>query len=210
MNHFKLNCQIASIARCRCVTMDDKALVSEIIKGNQKAFRALYDKYAQMVFTTAIGFVKDTGFAQDIMQEVFVDVLSSIKKFKGESKLSTWLYRIAINKSLNYLRDNRNYLTLIKSSTSNDSYSVLTESRTEEQASPLKKIEHEEMAKVLHSAINNLPEKQRIAFVLCKYNDMSYTEIAETMQLSVSSVESLLFRARKGLQKSLVKFYKNI
>jgi len=190
--------------------MDDKALVSEIIKGNQKAFRALYDKYAQMVFTTAIGFVKDTGFAQDIMQEVFVDVLSSIKKFKGESKLSTWLYRIAINKSLNYLRDNRNYLTLIKSSTSNDSYSVLTESRTEEQASPLKKIEHEEMAKVLHSAINNLPEKQRIAFVLCKYNDMSYTEIAETMQLSVSSVESLLFRARKGLQKSLVKFYKNI
>jgi RNA polymerase sigma-70 factor, ECF subfamily len=187
--------------------MDDANLV-ELIKGNDKeAFQDLIKKYQTLVINTCFGFLHNYEDSQDIAQEVFIEVYRSIHKFRMESKLSTWLYRISANKSINYIRDhkkNKWFLSLdllFENDKDDDQNSPLDES-------PLDIIENDERKQALYTAIDSLPENQRIAFTLYKYEDLSYKEIAEIMKISLSSVESLMFRAKKNLQQKLIAIYK--
>ena len=148
--------------------------------------------------------------AKDIAQEVFINVFKSIDKFKGKSTLSTWIYRMAVNKSLNFLRDSKKrkfYFNL-------DSINKLGRNNPRELSddssfSYLEKNEAEYKKKIIFKAIDRLPEKQRIAFLLSKYEEKSYKEIAEIMNTSFSAVESLIFRAKQKLKNELVFLYKN-
>jgi RNA polymerase sigma-70 factor, ECF subfamily len=187
--------------------MDDNNLI-ELIKGNSKeAFRELLKKHQSLVINTCYGFVHNYDDAQDIAQEVFIEVYRSIHKFRMESKLSTWLYRISANKSINYIRDHKKNKWLL-------SLDLLFENGKDENHhsptddSPLEIIEKDEKKQALYDAIDSLPENQKIAFTLFKYDDLSYKEISEIMNLSLSSVESLMFRAKKNLQQKLVAIYK--
>lgn len=156
-----------------------------------------------MVFRTCMGVLHDSGDADDVTQEVFIEVFRSMGKFRADAKISTWLYRIALNKSLNFIRDNRKHGALSLSGTPpND---ALAAHRTD---GPEEVLQNKEKKKILEQAIDSLPAKQKKAFVLSKYDDLSYKEIAEVMKLSVSSVESLLFRARQNLQKKLLDCYR--
>jgi RNA polymerase sigma-70 factor, ECF subfamily len=187
--------------------MDDKILVTLIRENNQEAFRELVNKYQTLVINTCNGFVHNYEDAQDIAQDVFIEVFRSINKFRMESKISTWLYRISVNKSINYIRDhkkNKWFLSL-------DFLFEKEEGKTNDfnlEESPQEMIEKEEKVKMLYEAIDNLPENQKIAFTLFKYDDLSYKEISEVMNLSLSSVESLMFRAKGNLQKKLISLYK--
>ena len=187
--------------------MDDSELIGHLSENDPLAFRMLVEQYEDMVFRTSMGLLHDKEEAEDISQEVFIEVFKSIAYFRGESKLSTWLYRITINKSLNELKKIQRQKTwgrlddFIKGK-KEDRREISIPDRSGEKAG-----ESEELAKMLQHAIDELPENQRIAFVLAKYDELSYKEIAEIMNSTVSSVESLVHRAKSNLQKRLRKIH---
>ena len=187
--------------------MDDSELIGHLSENDPLAFRMLVEQYEDMVFRTSMGLLHDKEEAEDISQEVFIEVFKSIAYFRGESKLSTWLYRITINKSLNELKKIQRQKTwgrlddFIKGK-KEDRREISIPDRSGEKAG-----ESEELAKILQHAIDEIPENQRIAFVLAKYDELSYKEIAEIMNSTVSSVESLVHRAKSNLQKRLRKIH---
>lgn len=188
--------------------MTDAELIAALINKNENAFRLLVEKYQIMVFRACFRIMDNKEDAEDIAQEVFVEAYLSISSFRGDSKISTWLYRIAINKSKNLLRKNRwqqlvqrleKYIPGGKS----ESYDAEDHSAKDAMDS----VERNESQKILWKAIESLPENQRIAFSLNKYDDLAYQEIAEIMQTSLSAVESLIHRAKLNLQKKLAKHF---
>lgn len=186
----------------------DRILIDKILEGDQFAFKELVEKYQTMVINTCIGFLHDKQDAEDISQEVFIDVFASLRKFRKEAKLSTWMYRIAVNKSLNFLRSKkrRQWLQNLE-----DVLGMIRQDHKQpiEMSNPAIDLEMKEEALLLNNAINSLSENQRIAFTLNKYEDLSYTEIADIMGISLSSVESLIHRAKLNLQQKLMNYYKN-
>ncbi|MFP4556993.1 MAG: RNA polymerase sigma factor [Bacteroidales bacterium] len=187
--------------------MDDKSLISEIVdKNSQKAFETLVNKYQPLVVKTCLGFVTSYADAEDIAQDVFVEVYLSLSGFRSEAKLSTWLYRIAVNKSLNFVRKQKREqifrsIEVFFTAKGHDSEKLEIEDENGDRADS--NIERQENKLLLKKAIAILPENQRIAFILSKYQDLSYKEIAEVMDITLSSVESLLFRAKANLKKHL-------
>jgi RNA polymerase sigma factor (sigma-70 family) len=162
-----------------------------------------------LVYNTALGILQNTFDAEDLAQEVFVQVFHSVKNFKGDCKLSTWLYRITVTKSLDFLRakKRKKRFAFVQSLFGNENNEPLVEQAT--FVHPGVQLENKERATILFKAIDKLPENQKIAFTLSKVDGLSYQEIADVMQLSVSSIESLLFRAKSNLQKYLGDYYKN-
>ncbi len=192
--------------------MNEAELISGLRDGNENAFRKLVDNYRQMVVGICFGILHNIDDAEDVAQEVFIEVFRSVKKFRGDSKLTTWLYRIAVNRSLNFIRDNKKYRrNRPVDDLAGEGKDILQHFVSPETENPEYNLENRQRAAILHNAVDTLSKNQRIAFVLSKYEDLSNREIAEVMSLSVSSVESLMYRAKKNLQKKLLKFYrKNI
>lgn len=188
--------------------MNEKDLIKRIRRGDEEAFKWLVDTYQVMVRNTCYGVMQDFDEAEDIAQEVFVKVYESIDKFRGDAKLSTWLYRIALNKSLNRKKQNRFRGLLSKLSDSFDGGSAEHQARSCSLSDhPDRQMESSESLTQIQQAISQLPDKQRQAFVLHKYEELSHKEIAEIMKTSISSVESLIFRARKQLRAALLSLY---
>lgn len=159
-----------------------------------------------MVYNTAIGIVQNAEDAEDVAQEVFVQVYQSVHSFKGESKFSTWLYRIAITKSLDHERKKkRKKRSGILRSIFGGGEEELIE--VPDFHHPGVQAENKERANVLFKAISKLPENQRVAFTLNKLEGLSYQEISEVMGNTVSSVESLLHRAKNNLKNLLSDYY---
>jgi len=186
----------------------DRILIDKILEGDQFAFKELVEKYQTMVINTCIGFLHDKQDAEDIAQEVFIEVFYSLRKFRQEAKLTTWMYRIAVNKSLNFLRSKKR-TQWIQSFEDVFGMSRQDQKQPAEMRNPATDMEMQEEATLIHNAINSLSENQRIAFTLNKYDDLPYSEIAEIMGVSLSSVESLIHRAKMNLQQKLMYHYKN-
>lgn len=163
--------------------------------------------YGSKVYNTSLGILQNEQDAEDITQEVFIEVIISIGRFKEDSKISTWLYRIALNKSLEFLRrkNRKKRFGFLSALFVGDGSTLLTD--VPHFYHPGVQLENKERAAILFRAISRLPESQRTAFVLHKLEDLSYAEIAEIMKVSVSSVESLMFRARQNLQRLLGSYY---
>jgi RNA polymerase sigma-70 factor (ECF subfamily) len=189
--------------------MSEAEIIQKLIQGDETAFKQLVDKYTQLVVNTCYGLLHNSEDAEDIAQEVFIEVYRSVHKFRADSKISTWLYRIAVNRSLNFIRDNKknkwfqSFQDSVKEKNSNIPKLIAHDSEN-----PDFNLEKIQRANMLYEAINKLPENQKIAFTLNKYEDLSYKEISEVMEISVSSVESLIHRAKKNLQKKLFTCYK--
>lgn len=187
--------------------MDEKVLIKPLQKGDKDAFKKLVELYQDKVYNTVLGFLHSPEDAEDISQEVFIEVFNAIGKFRGGAKLSTWIYRIAINKSLELIRKQKRqkrfaFFTNIFDMPENKKLYVA------DFEHPGVQLEHKENARVLFAAIAKLPENQKVVFTLHKVEGLSYQEISKILQLSLSSVESLMFRAKKKLQKLLADFYK--
>lgn len=192
--------------------MDDHELILLITKNNDhNAFAVLVDKYQKMVVNTCRGFVNSYADAEDLAQDVFIELFESLSEFRNESKLSTWIYRIAVNKSLNYIRKKKretifSSITSIFENSEHQQKKDFIDPSSSEDAD--RQLNTKELHKSLKDAINNLPKNQKIAFILNKYQDLSYKEVADVMDISLSSVESLIFRAKGNLQKLLSNYYK--
>ncbi len=187
--------------------MKETEIISELKKGNKIAFKQLVENYQKMVINICMGLVHNHEDAEDIAQDVFIEVFRAVEQFREDSKISTWLYRIAVNRSLNFIRDNkkRKWFWSFEESIKNDSGEKFPINSAE---TPEEKMESDQRGKILHRAIDSLPKNQRIAFVLSKYDDLNYNEISEIMNLSKSSVESLIHRAKINLQKKLYTCFK--
>jgi RNA polymerase sigma factor (sigma-70 family) len=174
------------------------------------AYSKLVDDFQQKVFGTCISFVPNKEDAEDIAQEVFVEVFNSIEKFKGHSKLSTWIYRITTNKCLEFIRkkNTKKRFAFLQSITGNTISMDKTDYFTE-MNHPGILLENKELNVTLFKAINSLPDSQTVVFTLHKIDGRSYQEVAEITERSLSSVESIMFRAKKNLQKTLEYYYKN-
>ncbi|MBN2745843.1 MAG: sigma-70 family RNA polymerase sigma factor [Bacteroidales bacterium] len=189
--------------------MDDQILVDLLSQGDDKAFRWLIDTYKNKVAATCYGYTGDRDAALDLAQDVFLEVYRSVANFRSEAKLSTWIYRISVNKSLNWVRDNKKH----KQNRSiqrfyKDEKNPEIEIESQERNSGLISLMRQDDDKIIQEALNQLPENQKTAFILNKIDDMSYQKVAEIMEISISSVESLIFRARKNLQNKLGDYYK--
>lgn len=189
--------------------VDKGQIIKDLQERQESAFRQLVENYQKMVVNTCVGFVHNLEDAEDISQEVFIEVYNSIHKFRSDSKLSTWIYRIAVNKSLNYIRDNKRnkWLQNIEQVFSGNKETP-EKLVAEGSGQPGFDLENSQRAKMLHEAIEGLPENQKVAFTLNKYEELSYQMISNIMEVSVSSVESLIHRAKKNLQKKLYTCYK--
>jgi len=185
-------------------------LVSRLKTGDQLAYSQIIDLYQEQVINTCLGMLHNQQDAEDLSQEVFIEVFKSVHQFKEESKFSTWLYRVAVSKSLNLIRSRKRQkrAAFFKSLVGLDKLQNIA-SKNDPLNHPGIKLEQEEQAKVLFSKIAELPEKQRVVFTLCKMEGLSYLEVAEITELTKASVESLMFRAKKNLRKKLENFYKN-
>lgn len=168
-------------------------------------FQNLYNQYHILVYNVALHYVQNIEDAEEITQDVFVQVYNSLEKFKEQSTVKTWLYRIAINKSLDFIKHkNSKKRFFIFGHKSQNESEYLNSSNFEH---PGILLENKEKAAELYGVINELSENQKTAFILSKIDGLSNPEIAAIMELSVSSVESLIFRAKATLKEKLaVKF----
>ena len=187
------------------ISQDELDLIERLKRGEESAFRSLVEQYQDLVYNTALGIVQNESDAEDVAQEVFIQVFRSIGTFKSEAKLSTWIYRITTTRALDLLRARK----------SKKRFGLLKRLWETEEESPVENISDfnhpgvslerkEEAAQLMH-AITQLPENQKVAFVLHKLEGLSYLEIAEVMGNTLPAVESLMHRARLNLRKILEK-----
>lgn len=180
--------------------MKEDVLINGLQNKDENTFKYFVSTYQDKIYNAILHITQSVEEAEDLSQEVFIEVYLSIKFFRKDSKLSTWLFRIAVNKALNYIRKQRtqkrlgalfsiNYLDFTK---------ILTDT-----SNPAKELEQKEDLLQFNKALEKLNSSQKTALVLHKLEDMSHQEISEIMGLSISAVESLIHRAKKSLQKLL-------
>ena len=188
--------------------MQENELVNRLKNGDEEAFRIIFNDNQKKVINACYRMVNDIETAEDLTQEVFIKVYSSINQFRGESQLSTWIYRIAITKSLDHLRaqKRKKRMAILKYLSGDEEKQIDIEAPKDQNPDII--IDNSERMKILNDAINTLPENQRVAFSLSKYDEMSSKEIAEVLSTSISAVESLIHRAKKNLEKRLYNYYK--
>jgi len=181
--------------------------LADLREGNEISYQKLINSLQGIVLNTCFRIVQDKETSEDLTQEVFIEVFRSVKKFRGESKLSTWIYRISVTKSIDFIRkkNRKKRFAQMVSIFNNDEILPRSVNR---QDNPDQKLQDDDRKRVLELAMDKLSENQRVALQLSKYDEFSYTEIAEIMNTSISAVESLLHRAKNNLKKYLYKMYK--
>jgi len=174
-------------------------LIKLIAEGNKEAFQQLYILYASKIYNIAISYSKNIEEAEEITQDVFLKIYKNASKFKGNSTLNTWIYRITVNTSLNALKKKKKIAFL--------QFGQIIEQPDFEH--PGVKLENKENAKLLFQVIDTLSHNQKTAFILSYIEELPRQEVADIMQTSLKAVESLLQRAKKSLRKKLEKLYPN-
>lgn len=188
--------------------MNQTELVVQLQRGDEAAFKKLVDDYQAMVYNTALGIVQNEDDADDITQEVFIQVFRSVSSFKGDSKFSTWLYRIAIGKALDHEKKKKRKKRFGFVQGLFGGHEEV-DIQMAEFDHPGIKMEKKERASELFNALKQIPDKQRTAFTLHKLEGQSYQEVAAIMNTTLYAVESLMGRAKANLRKELKKYYDN-
>jgi RNA polymerase sigma factor (sigma-70 family) len=189
--------------------VDEKLLINSLKNAEPEAFKILVESYKNKVYITSLGILQNPEDAEDAAQEVFLEVYLSIKHFKEQSKLSTWIYRITVSKSLELLRRKKRkkrfgFITSIFGESDKLKHDP------PDFIHPGVQAENKELSSILFKAISKLPESQNIAYTLHNIEGLSYQDIAEVMETSVSSIESLIFRAKNNLKKLLTSYYQQL
>lgn len=188
---------------------DDEAVIRQISIEDLTAFKELVDRYQTSVYNTCYSILGDYHQAEEAAQDTFFQVYRSAGSFRGESKVTTWIYRIAVNQSLNLIRKNKKFRWV-------KSLNSLWHEEIEEEEiqfasspdEPDKLLEEKEKKGIIESALASLPEKQRVAFILSKYENLASREISEILGISINSVDARIHRAKLRLQKRMVAILK--
>ncbi|MBD3414667.1 MAG: sigma-70 family RNA polymerase sigma factor [Candidatus Aminicenantes bacterium] len=182
--------------------MENLELIQNAQQGNQEAFYMLFENNKKMVFGLAFKYTKNKQDAEDILQETFIKALNNLNQFqtKKSSSFSSWLYRIGVNCSIDFLRDKQR----IRKSLSD--WETMDRTNPDERITdPEKKASREDLKKKIELILEDMPPRQKMAFVLKHYQQLKIKEIAEFMDCSEGSVKKQLFRAVGSLKNSLKK-----
>jgi len=187
--------------------LEEKNLIKNLKLQDEGAFKYLVENYKDFVYNTCISIIQNIDDSDDISQEVFIQIYKSIKNFKEKSSLSTWIYKITVSKCFEYLRFKKRkkrfsfFVNLFR-----DDGTIIDIPEFEHPGIILEKKEN---SKLLFDAIDKLNEEQKTAYILKNIQGLSYKKISDIMNKSTSSIESLIFRAKKNLKKHLEKKMNN-
>lgn len=176
----------------KMTTNDDQILINQIIEGDMHAFSVLVDRYKDLVYTVTIRMLKHKEEAEEVAQDTFVKMYKSLNRFKGDSKFSTWLYRIAYNSCLDRIKKNRKHLKDVEI---ND----ITAHEVKTIDNALENMQQKEQAEAILQCIEQLPSQDSMMLTLYYYEDLSLKELSEIMGISANSVKVKMFRCRKKL-----------
>jgi RNA polymerase sigma-70 factor, ECF subfamily len=185
----------------------DAAVMLRVKTGDEAAFNYLVQKYRRAMVSFMFRMAHNSAAAEDLAQEVFLRVYRSRENYEPSAKFTTWLYRIATNLAVNHARDTRherpeNQVSLDEPDTDTGlTVDVADDSLTAEQ-----RILRQERMQAIRQKVQALPERQRMAVIMHKYQQMDYRQIAEVLKLSESATKSLLFRAYETLRNQLREF----
>ncbi|MBP5189385.1 MAG: sigma-70 family RNA polymerase sigma factor [Bacteroidales bacterium] len=171
----------------------EQKIVQEILTGDKEKYSIIVREYQETVANLCYRLVGNKLDVDEVTQQVFVELYTALPRFRHESLLSTFIYRITVNVVSKMLKHEKRFVT----------YDTTLEPDNDYQHSREEQLMKEEQIRRLHQAIGQLKHEQRTALVLHAFKDFSYNEIAEVMQVSLSKVESLIFRAKKNLQKMM-------
>ena len=181
---------------------DDEFLIKRFVSDDESAFEELFGRYKQKIFNLVYRYIGPYPETEELTQDVFIKVYKSAQTFKGKSKFSTWIYRIAVNTCLNYKKKKR----LVMESLDKSGTQLVKELVAPDSTTPEEQFTRARKMAIIQQALDSLLPNQKIAFILSKYDGFSYAEIGEIMNVSISSVESLLFRAKQQLKKELTPY----
>ena len=182
----------------------DAALMLRVKQGDTAAFTELVEKYKQPIMNLAYRTVRDMTEAEDLAQNVFVQVYKSAARYKSTAKFSTWLFTIARNLCLNEIRRrSRHPAESLDASHPDQEDQPQQQYEDKKTFSPPESLLQGELAQQIDQALTDLPENQRSAILLCRQEDLSYEDIAEALGCSVSATKSLIHRGRETLKERL-------
>jgi RNA polymerase sigma-70 factor (ECF subfamily) len=188
---------------------NEQVLVDRFCGGDQTAFHDLVGQYKKKIYYLAYDITGDHQEAEDISQEVFIKMFRSLKNFRRDAKMSSWLYQITVNASIDFLRK--------KSSKPKRSIDEFEQINIQEQLlggtgqslDPQRSAEYSQIQNHISQALQKISPKERTVFVMRHYNDLKLNEIAEILNVTIGTVKSLLFRAIKKLRKELSSYMGN-
>jgi RNA polymerase sigma-70 factor (ECF subfamily) len=192
----------------------DKEILSEdlmarIAVGDQEAFEILVNRHQTSVLNLIYRFIGDRTQAKDLAQEVFLRVWQAARSYEPKAKFTTWLYRITANLCFNELKSSRRKKWFSFHQSSDDQRgNTIEETLSDSAPSAEDLLLEKERSRHISDVLQSLPDNQRMALVLKRYDALSYAEIAQIIGCSVSAVESLLVRAKRTLQEKLKIFEK--
>ena len=185
---------------------EETELIELLKRKDRAAFKTIVETWQDMVYNTALGILQNAEDAEDVTQEAFIQVFESVSSFKGESKFSTWMYRITVSKAMDHIRKKKRKkrFAFIQSLYGKNDGPVID---PPDFFHPGVSMENKENAAVLFKAVEQLPSNQKTVFVLNKVEGLSYIEIGNILKITDSAVDALLQRAKANLKKILKEYY---
>ena len=184
----------------------DTKLMLDFCAGDLAAFRRLVERNQAVVFKLAARYLGDAVEAEDVAQDVFLRVHGAARDYRPSAKFTTWVYRITVNVCLNRLRSAKARPTVSLEAGNEDLGEGAIDVASTDAETPSSRLEHRELESKIREALDALPEPQRAAVLLRRFDELSYEQIAEVMETTVPAVKSLLSRARRSLKSSLSKY----
>ncbi|OGP89802.1 MAG: hypothetical protein A2156_14205 [Deltaproteobacteria bacterium RBG_16_48_10] len=182
--------------------------MARIARGDDDAFEILVNRHQTSVLNLVYRFIGDRTQAKDLAQEVFLRVWQTAKSYEPKAKFTTWIYRVTANLCFNELKSARRKRWFSFHHSDETSENTTEETLSDGSPSPEGILLAKERSQQINEVLQSLPENQRMALILKRYDDLSYNEIAQILGCSVSAVDSLIVRAKRTLQKKLPPFEK--
>lgn len=180
--------------------MNEKELIKDILKGDSEKFSYFLKEFQNEIFNLCFSIVKNRDDALDLTQEAFFLAYKNLKKFKGESSFSTWIYRIAYNLSINFVKKKGQFLTILDKDEDEMEFQI-----EDTKSSVWEEIEKEERIKIVNECLNKLKDFDRLIIELREINNLTYEELSKILSLPIGTIKSRLFRAREKLKKEIEK-----
>ena len=175
--------------------MEDRQIIEAVLAGDTRRYAEIVERYQQIVANLTYKLCGQKLQVEEVTQQVFVELYMALPRFRFDSKLSSFIYRITVNVVCKALNKANRFVSA-------DAREDLPQQRSEDRDAQ-QQIIYDERMEQLHTAIGHLNDQQRTALVLYTFEDFSYQQIADVMQCSLSKVESLIFRAKKNLAKEV-------
>jgi len=191
--------------------VEEKEFIQKLRNKDRVAFMQLVRQYKDPLLNICYGYLKDIDDAEDLTQEVFAEVYKTISNFKEEASLFTWMYRIAVSRSLDELKKRRSLkrAAYFEKRIRSEAAELEMSQKASDLPDPEEKLLQKQQQEFIKFCLNELPETQKTAFVLSQQDGISYKEIADIMEKSLSSIESLVHRSKQNLRKIMEGNYEN-